>query len=87
MALLLKIIFEVALNDGVSPGDWRKVNIAPVHKKDLKTILINYHPVSLLPIIFLTAGYPTARLGALSRDSLTHRCYSLHFNDFDPKDT
>ena len=50
MALPLKTIFEAALNDGVFPDHWKKGNVIPVHKKDLKTMLINYHPISLLPI-------------------------------------
>ena len=40
LVLTLKMIFEVALNDGAFPDDWRKGNIVPVHKKDLKTMLI-----------------------------------------------
>ena len=44
------MIFEAAFNDGVFPDDWKKGNIVPVHKKDLETMLINYHPLSLLPI-------------------------------------
>ena len=50
LALPLKMIFEAALNDGVFPSDWKKGNIVPVRKKDLKIILINYDPISLLPI-------------------------------------
>ena len=50
MALPLKTIFEAALNDGVFPDHWKKGNVIPVHKKDLKTMLINYRPISLLPI-------------------------------------
>ena len=51
LALHLKMIFQVALNDGVIPDEWKKSNIVPVHKKDLKIMLINYHrPISLLPI-------------------------------------
>ena len=49
-SLGLPLIFEATLNDGVFPDDWKKSNIVPVHKKDLKTLLINYRPVSLLPI-------------------------------------
>ena len=44
------MLFEAALNDGVFPDDSRKGNIVPVHKKDLITMVINYHPISLLPI-------------------------------------
>ena len=32
------MIFEAALHDAVSPEKWKKGNIVPVHKKDLKTI-------------------------------------------------
>ena len=46
----LKMIFEEALNDGLSPDDWKKGNIVPIHKNNLKTMLINYCPISLLPI-------------------------------------
>ena len=50
LALPLKVIFEAALNDGVFPDEWKKGNIVPVHKKDLKNMLINYRPITLLPI-------------------------------------
>ena len=41
--------FEAALKNGVFLDDWKKDNIVPVRKKDLRTMLIN-HPISLLPI-------------------------------------
>ena len=50
LVLPLKMIFQAALNDGVFPDDWKKGNIVPIHKKDLKTMLINYRPVSFLTI-------------------------------------
>ena len=50
LALPLKMIFEAALNDGVFPDDWKKGNIVPVHERDLKTMLINYRPISLFPL-------------------------------------
>ena len=50
-SLTLPMIFEEALNDGLFPDDWKKGNIVPVHKTDLKTMLINYCPLSLV-IIF-----------------------------------
>ena len=37
LALPLKIILEVALNDGIFSDDSKKGNIVPIHKKDLKT--------------------------------------------------
>ena len=32
------------------PNNWKKSNVAPIHKKDDKQFLQNYRPVSLLPI-------------------------------------
>ena len=52
LALPLKTIFEAALNDGVFPDDRRKGNIVPAHKKDLKTMLINYHPISNVSVFY-----------------------------------
>ena len=49
LALRLKMIFQTALNDGAIPNEWKKGNIVPVQKKDLKIMLINYCPISLLP--------------------------------------
>ena len=50
LALPLKMIYETVLNDCVFPDDWKKGNIVPVYTKDLKTMLIDYRPISLLPI-------------------------------------
>ena len=46
----LKIIFEESLKKGIFPDMWKKGNIIPAHKKDDKTLINNYHPISLLPI-------------------------------------
>ena len=32
------------------PEIWKKANVVPVHKKEDKTIIENYLPISLLPI-------------------------------------
>lgn len=50
LTLPLKMIFEAVVNYGVFPDDCMKGNIAPVHKQDFKTMLINDRSVSLLPI-------------------------------------
>ena len=50
LALNLKMIFEAALNDSVFPDDWKKGNIVPVHRKDLKPMLMNYRPINVLPV-------------------------------------
>ena len=46
----LKIIFEESLKCGVFPEIWKKANVVPVHKKEDKTLVKNYRPISLLPI-------------------------------------
>ena len=46
----LNIIFKTCLNTGKFPSEWKKGNVAPIHKKDDKQNVKNYRPVSLLPI-------------------------------------
>ena len=46
----LKIIFEGSLKKGIFPDIWKKGNIIPAHKKEDKTLINNYRPISLLPI-------------------------------------
>ena len=46
----LEIIFNQCLNTRVSPSEWKKGNIVPIHKKGDKQALQNYLPVSLLPV-------------------------------------
>ena len=48
--LPLKLIFRNALCSGTFPDKWKKGNITPVHKKASKQLLVNYRPISLLPI-------------------------------------
>ena len=46
----LKIIFEESLKKGIFPEIWKKANVVPIHKKEDKTLIKNYRPISLLPI-------------------------------------
>ena len=46
----LEMIFKQVLLTGVFPSEWKKGNIAPIHKKGDKQNIKNYRPVSLLPI-------------------------------------
>ena len=47
--LPLKIIFEHSLKKGKFPEIWKKANVVPVHKREDKMLVKNYHPISLLP--------------------------------------
>ena len=44
------IIFLKALLSNTYPDIWKKGNIVPVHKKESKSLMKNYRPISLLPI-------------------------------------
>ena len=46
----LTLIFQNSLVAAIFANDWKKANIAPIHKKNNKQIASNYRPVSLLQI-------------------------------------
>ena len=46
----VNIIFKTCLNTGQFPSEWKKGNVAPIHKKDEKRNVKTYRSVSLLPI-------------------------------------
>ena len=50
LILPFKIIFEHSLKKGKFPKIWKKANVVPVHKKEDKMLVKNYHPISLLPV-------------------------------------
>ena len=50
IAIPLKIIFDKSLKNGVFPEIWKRANVVPVHKKEDKSLVKNYRPISLLPI-------------------------------------
>ena len=51
VGITLEMISVVVLNDRVFADDWQKYDIVSVHKRDLKTLLINYYPIRLLLIV------------------------------------
>ena len=50
VTIVLKIILEESLKKGIFPEIWKKANVVPIHKKEDKTLIKNYRPISLLPI-------------------------------------
>ena len=47
----LSLLFNKCLDQGVFPDEWKKANVIPVHKKDNKSTVSNYRPISLLNIL------------------------------------
>ena len=47
----LSIIYNRCFETGTWPTSWKCSHVVPVHKKGSKSVLKNYRPVSLLPII------------------------------------
>ena len=46
----IRILFLSFLEEGVYPKNWKKSNVAPIHKKEIKNLIKNYRPISLLPV-------------------------------------
>ena len=52
-SLPLKLIFKSLINEGVFPSfikDCKKINVVPIHKKELPNLIRNYKPINLLQI-------------------------------------
>ena len=43
----LTVIFNLSLQEGIVPLDWRTANVTPIYKKGTKSLAENYRPVSL----------------------------------------
>jgi len=50
LAKPLFLIYKNCLAKGEFPSIWKKANVLPIHKKDIKHQAKNYRPISLLPI-------------------------------------
>ena len=44
----LKNIFNLSLNTGIFPDDWKIVRVTPIFKSDNKTYCGNYRPISII---------------------------------------
>ena len=42
------LIFNRSLQQGNFPQEWKDANVTPIHKKDEKSLPVNYRPISLL---------------------------------------
>ena len=80
----LEILFKNCMSQGISPDNWKKSNIFPIHKKHDKQIVNNYRPVSLLPIY----GKIFERLifNSLYQFLEEHKLFSIHQSGFRCKD-
>ena len=83
----LEIIFSQALTSGSFPSEWKKGNIVSIHKKKKndKQNLINYLPISRLPI----GGKIFERLisNKTFRFFLENKLITPHQSDFKPGDS
>ena len=51
IAPALTILFNQSLSTGVFPKCWKTSNVVPIHKKDSRSSVSNYRPISLLSIV------------------------------------
>ena len=51
LAYPLSKIFKLTYNVGCLPCEWKTSNIVPVHKKDDKSNVQNYRPISLISLV------------------------------------
>ena len=51
LATPLTNLFQMSLDKGVVPDDWKKANVSPIYKKGEKYLASNYRPVSLTCVV------------------------------------
>ena len=47
IAHILRVIFQLSLDTGIVPNDWKIANVVPVYKKGDRAKPSNYRPISL----------------------------------------
>ena len=50
-AASLTHIFNLAIELGIIPKDWKKARVTPIHKDDSRANPSNYRPISILSVI------------------------------------
>ena len=64
------ILFNISFASGQLPQDWKVANVVPVHKKDDKTDIENYRPISLTSLVMKV-------MEKIVRDELYSKCQDL----------
>ena len=47
----LTLIINQSVSTGIFPDSLKTAKVIPIHKKDEKTIMSNYRPISILPVL------------------------------------
>ena len=50
ISIILSVLYNKCINDGIFPNELKVGKISPIYKKDKEELLENYRPVSTLPI-------------------------------------
>jgi len=51
MILYLARLLDITMNNGTLPGDWKTATVIPIHKGGDRSLVTNYRPVSLTPVV------------------------------------
>ena len=62
MVLYLVRLFDISINNGTIPGDWKKALVVPIYKGGDRMVVQNYRPVTLTSVVckqmeHVIAGY------------------------------
>ena len=68
-------MFNMSLNEGIVPLEWKEANIIPLFKKGSRNMSVNYRPVSLTSVIckLLEAIIRDHMMGFLIKHKLINR--------------